>query len=102
MNLLFETECKLGKKVRISEEHWKLICKIKHPEVAGLKNEILDTLCSPIQIKRSSSDKDVYLYYSKFNTNFLCVVARHLNGNGFIITAYITSKIKQGDIIWKQ
>lgn len=28
----------------------------------------------------------------------MCVVAKHLNGDGFIITAYITDKIKEGKV----
>ena len=102
MDLLFEIICKLKKRIRISDEHWQHICKVKHLEVVDLEEEIKETLINPIEIKKSSSDKEVYLYYLKFKTNFLCVVTKHLNGNGFIITAYITSKIKQGEIIWKQ
>jgi hypothetical protein len=35
-------------------------------------------------------------------TYYLCIVARHLNGDGFIITAYITDKIKEGEVVWKK
>ena len=100
--MLFEVESKFKKKISISNEHWKHTSQIKHPEVSGLKDEIKQTLISPIEIKKSNSDRNVYLYYSKHKSNFLCVVIRHLNGNGFIITAYITSKIKKGDTLWKQ
>lgn len=99
--MLFEVECKAKKKIRISKEHWKRISEIKHPEVSGLEDEIKQALIIPIEIKRSNSDRNVYLYYSKYKSNFLCAVIRYLNGNGFIITAYITSKIKKGEIIWK-
>jgi|ERR1017187_79839 hypothetical protein len=101
MKLLFETECKLNKKIRISIEHWEHIKTIKHPEVEGLEENIKQTLINPLEIKRSSSDKDIYLYYSNYKIYFLCVVVKHSNGNGFIITSYITSKIKKGDIVWK-
>ena len=100
--MLFIVESKIKKKISISKEHWKHISEIKHPEVSGLENEIKQTIISPIEIKRSNSDKNVYLYYSKYKSNFLCVVIRYLNGNGFIITIYITSKIKKGEILWKQ
>src|ERR1035437_9674303 len=102
MDILFEVESKVKKKISISNEHWKHISEIKHPEVNGLKDEIKHALINPIEIKRSNSDKNVYLYYIKHKSNLLCVVTRHLNGHGFIITAYITSKIKKGEIIWKQ
>lgn len=100
--MLFQVESKVKKKITISREHWKHISEIKHPEVGGLENKIKQTLINPIEIKRSNSDRNVYLYYSKYKSNFLCVVTRHLNGHGFVITAYITSKIKKGEITWKQ
>ena len=34
--------------------------------------------------------------------NYLCVVVRHENGQGFIITIYITNKIKEGTQIWQK
>jgi len=37
------------------------------------------------------------LYYKKLNGKYCCVVAKHLNGEGFIITTYITNKIKIGE-----
>ena len=100
--MLFEVESKVKKKISISNEHWKHISEIKHPEVSGLEDEIKQTLIIPIEIKRRNSDRNIYLYYSKYKSKFLCVVIRHLNGNGFVITAYITSKIKKGEILWKQ
>ncbi len=53
-------------------------------------------------MRKSSEDPDVYLYYSPYMTYYICVVARHLNGDGFIITAYITDKIKEGETVWKR
>lgn len=98
---LFVVESLLIKKIRLSNEHWKHISEIKHPEVAGLEKEIRETLVEPILIKRSNSDEKIFLYYSAYKKYFLCVVVKHENGNGFIITVYLTSKIKQGEIIWK-
>ena len=83
---LFEIESKLGKLIRITVEHWDYIRNVKHPEVNGLENEIKETLINPIEIKKSSSDENVFLYYSNYKTNYLCIVARHLNEDGFIIT----------------
>jgi len=50
--------------------------------------------------RRSQSDADVYLYYKPELPYFICVVARHLNGEGFVITAYRTNRIKIGDLVW--
>jgi len=59
-------------------------------------------LSNPIEIRRSSEDPDVYLYYSLYKEYYICVVARHLNGEGFIITAYITEMVKEGETVWKK
>ena len=42
----------------------------------------------------------VYLYYKHDPPYLLCVVARHLNGEGYIITVYRTDKIKRGELVW--
>ena len=62
------------------------------------KEEIVkDTLKNPNEIRTSRKDKRVFLYYKKFNEKYSCVVAKHLNGDGFIITTYITDRIKMGE-----
>jgi len=43
-----------------------------------------------------------FIYYKRFGTYYLCVVAKHLNNEGFIITCYFTKKIKEGEEIWKK
>lgn len=75
---------------------------MKHPEIEGKESEVQQCLSNPCEIRKSSEDKDVYLYYRPYGKYFLCVVARHFNGNGFIITAYITDKLKEGERIWKK
>ena len=42
----------------------------------------------------------VQLYYRRYGNLHLCVVAKHLNGNGFIITTYFTDRIKEGVVVW--
>ncbi|MEK6691737.1 MAG: hypothetical protein AABY78_10705 [Nitrospirota bacterium] len=54
-----------------------------------------------IGFRLSKEDKKVYLYYAPYSSYFLCVVCRHLNGDGFIITAYLTDKIKKGVTIYE-
>ncbi len=66
------------------------------------EEEVKRCLSEPIEIRRSSEDPNVYLYYSPYAKYHICVVARQLNGDGFIITAYLTDKIKEGESIWKK
>ncbi len=88
MEIYFEVKEPSGKIIRTTGSHWELITKLKHPEIAGKESEVQKCLSEPVEIRRSSEDPDVYLYYSPFMTYYICVVVRHLNGDGFIITAY--------------
>lgn len=101
MEIYFKVTSKLGRVIRITKDYWNKILS-KHPLVAGLEAEIKDTLRKPIEVRISQKDSSVYLYYSKFRTYYLCVVVRHLNDEGYIITTYITDNIKIGRTVWKK
>ncbi len=96
----FEITSKLGKTISTSQAYWKIITEIKHPIIKGKQKLVMQTLINPDIIKRSSKDRDIYLHYRKISDRFICVVTKHENGTGFVVTAYFTNKIKQGDIIW--
>jgi hypothetical protein len=68
--------------------------------MAGQEEEVQDTLSKANQVRRSKSAPDVYLYYKKTGKRYQCVVVKHLNGDGFVITAYVTDNIKEGEMIW--
>lgn len=63
------------------------------------------TLAHPEHVVRSQSDTLVYLYYRMFkDTNvgnkYMCVVVKVLIETPFVITAYLTDKVKTGESIW--
>jgi len=97
MDLHFQVTSKLNKKIRVTKEYWNKIVETKHRIMKGKEDIVKATLENPEQIRRSRKDLNVYLYYRKINENYNCVVAKHLNGGGFIITTYITDRIKAGD-----
>ena len=99
---LFQIKSALNKDIKTTEDYWKKITIIKHPSIKGKEKEVQKTLKSPDIIRVSNSDKKIFLYYKKYSKNYLCVVVRHENGNGFIITVYITNKIKEGKQVWKK
>ena len=101
-DIYFEVISSFNKKIRTTRSHWELITKIKHPEIEGKEAEVKECLRNPVEVRKSSEDSEVLLHYKKEGSYFLCVVVRHLNGEGFIITAYITDKIKEGEIVWKK
>ncbi len=97
--LLFEVQTPLGWTVRTTASYWELIER-KHPEVIGLIDEIKNCLSAPATIYQSTQDDEVFLFYRVWNQYHCCAVAKRLNGEGFLITAYITDKIKEGEVIW--
>ncbi|MBE9166905.1 hypothetical protein IQ238_04930 [Pleurocapsales cyanobacterium LEGE 06147] len=96
----FEILTPLDFTVRTSESYWQCLI-IKHPDIENLEELVKQTLASPDEVRRSSRDSDVFLFYLTRNEKrWVVAVARRLNGNGFLITAYQTDAIKEGEIIW--
>ena len=66
----------------------------------GKDQEIVNVLSDPDEVRRSSRDSDVYLFYRGTAPRWLCSVARREDGSAFLITAYPTDAIKVGESIW--
>jgi len=82
--------------------------KVRKREFFLLLNAIiLETvrraLSDPDVVVKEKVDPSVYLYYRRYRAEyFVCVVVKHLNGEGYIITAYITDRIKRGEIVYEK
>ncbi|MFQ4134882.1 DUF4258 domain-containing protein [Nodosilinea sp. PGN35] len=90
----------LGRQVRTTAAYWDVIATLKHPIMRGKEVLVQQALQTPIEIRQSKSDPSVYLHYGVEPPYLICVVVRYLNGDGFIITAYRTNKIKEGAVVW--
>lgn len=90
----------LKKEICVTRRYWKYIVTIKHPVLLGKEHEIQGTLHNPDLIRRSITDRKVFLYYQRSGKYYYCAVVRHENGAGFLITAYRTDKIKEGEPVW--
>jgi hypothetical protein len=99
-SLLFNVPTPLEVKVRTTSSHWEAIVTIKHPKMADKQERVKQILQNPLEIRRSKTEPNVYLYYGEDTPYLICIVARHLNGEGFIITAYRTDKMKLGEVVW--
>lgn len=71
----------------------------------GLEHAIEDTLAHPHEVIQSLSDPDAHLYYRFYvrtmvGGKFLCVVVKVSRQDAFVITAYLTDKVKRGVRIW--
>ena len=93
MSVHFSAKSKLGKTIRVTQAYWDYIIGVKHGEVAGLETEVAHALRSPSEVRKSKKDPLVHLYYRPFGNKFICVVTKHLNGEGFIITVYLTRRV---------
>jgi hypothetical protein len=63
-------------------------------------------LQNPEVVRQSRSDSKVYLYYRFYEqtivgAKWLCVVIKDNSDDAFIITAYLTDKLKQGLELWR-
>ena len=99
--LLFEVPTPLGFRVRVTRSYWELIITVKHPVMAGRENDVKDALENPGEIRQSRIDPAVYLFYKPERIGrWVCAVAKRLDDEGFLITAYPTDAVKEGEQIW--
>ncbi len=98
---IFEILSPIACNVRGHFYHWCYICT-KHPEIADLLDQVKLAISEPELIAVSKADEKVYLCYIRNARYWLCAVCKRLNGEGFLITAYITDRIKEGKLIWQK
>ncbi len=67
--------------------------------MAGKEALVKDALMNADEVRRSNKDDKVFIYYKRQKKHFVAVVCKHLNGEGYIITTYITDRIKIGEIV---
>lgn len=99
--ILFEVETPLGFRIRTTVSYWELITTVKHPVMKGREAEVQETLFCPDEVRLSKSDSQVYLFYRVDGTQrWVCAVTKRSEDEGFLITAYRTSAIKEGTVVW--
>jgi len=92
-----------GLAIRLTEE--RLAHILGHPEMAGMERAIEETLQSPERVVESFSDPQARLYYRfYFGTlvggKYVCVIVKVTGADAFVLTAYLTNKIKRGVPVW--
>lgn len=77
----------------------------KHPEARDFVSYIEITLQDPQEVRRSSRDARIVLYYryeeNVLNGKWIVVVVKRIDRN-FVSTFYATNKIKIGELLWKK
>ena len=81
----------LGVPIRLTNERWVHITE-GHNELTGLRADILDAVEHP-QIVVAGRAGELLAIKEREPNKWLVVVYREFNGDGFIITAFLTSKI---------
>lgn len=99
--ILFEVLTPLNVTIRTTKDYWNYVVNFKHRPMKKKEDIVKNTLSNPDEIHKSKIDQSVYLYYRQFDKIY-CVVVKHIDEAGFLITAYPTDKIKEGEKIWKK
>jgi len=104
--ILFDLHAVTCVRIRTTTSYWQYVLEVKHPEsFSGMSsetvvNQVKEALSAPEVVLRAKLDPSVYLYYRRFDGYFTCVVAKHLNGDGYILTAYRTDHRGGGEVVW--
>ena len=83
---------KNGVPIRLTDERWVHISE-EHCELAGMRLEVPEAVASPSRILVGGAD-ELLAVGETIGGKHLVVVYRELIDDGFIITAFITSKTK--------
>jgi hypothetical protein len=83
---------KNGVGVRLTDERWTHITE-EHCELAGLRIEVLETVANPSRVL-AGSEGELLALRELSPGKHLVVVYREFKDDGFIITAFLTTKIK--------
>ncbi len=72
-----------------------------------MEEEISRVLQAPSEVRVSRADRTVepfYEYYAKTRVGgkWLCVVVAYAADDGFVVTAYLTDRIKTGERLWPE
>lgn len=89
--------------VRLTDERLSHI--LDHPEMSGMESAIAETLRKPESVIQSRSEAGARLYYrlypgTQVGEKYLCIVVKVLQEDAFILTAYLTDRLKRGEVIW--
>ncbi len=78
--------------IRLTDERWSHIIE-EHCELAGMKYEILDTISNPEKIYGGNRGELLALKAVEMG-KYIVVVYKESARDGFVITAFLTKRIK--------
>ena len=92
-----------GRAVRLTDERLRHI--LTHSEMTAMESEVQATLREPQKVIQSRTDESIALYYRYYSKTivgdkWLCIVVKYMEDDAFVITAYLTDTVKQGEPLW--
>ena len=73
----------------------------------GMRLALEETLQTPAVVVESLSDSAARLYYRLYartavGEKYVCVVVEIALDDAFVVTAYLTDRVKKGKVLWRQ
>jgi hypothetical protein len=78
--------------IRLTDERWAHITE-EHCEMAGLRPDVLETVAQP-ELVLAGGEGELLAVRELSPGKYLVVVYRELADDGFIITSFLTSRLK--------
>lgn len=91
---------KFGRTIILTDEHWRHII-LRHPELKNHQADLAKTLAIPDIIVQNELDQKILLYHKFYKQVKAYIVVIVQTERKFVITRYISLKIKRGKIIWQ-
>ena len=83
---------KNGITIRLTDERWSHIVE-EHAELIELRTEVMTTIEDPVRIVEGGAGELLAIRNLELG-KFLVVVYRELVGDGFVITAFVTRRLR--------
>jgi len=102
--LIFTVVDQFRRVIRLTKERHAHV--VERPEMVGQEEHIRETIAFPNLVKVSQYDAQVLCYYRWYETTpvakkYLLCIVKVLDGEGFVITAFYTDKVKGGKLVWQ-
>jgi len=78
--------------IRLPKERWLHIIE-EHDEMKDLQDQVLNTIANPEQILEGQQNAQIAVSQIT-NGKYIIAIYKELEGDGFIITAFLTRKVE--------
>lgn len=92
-----------GRQIRLTSERQAHI--MEHAELAGQYERLQETITAPEMVVATHADANVWVYHRYYaqtpvTSKYLLVAVKVEGDDAFVLTAFFSSRIKKGDVIW--